>query len=236
MPNRVIKESIRTSKGVNALSDFQFRLWVYLITYVDDYGRGSADPELLKGFVFPRRKGVTERAIADALADLANSGMIRLYTVDGESFFCFPNWSQHQRIQTKKSKFPEPTEGYEDSRWITVDHGDSPPESESNPNPNPNTNTKGKRTRFVPPTQEEAAAFFAENGGTAMQAQRFCDYYASKGWVVGKSPMKDWHAAARGWISRDKSSGYAEAYARPAEPPRTNNPFLQMLEEEGYAT
>ncbi|MBQ7825187.1 MAG: hypothetical protein IJ337_02390 [Clostridia bacterium] len=48
MPNRVIKESIRTSKGVNSLSAFQFRLWVYLITYVDDYGRGSADPELLK--------------------------------------------------------------------------------------------------------------------------------------------------------------------------------------------
>ena len=221
MPNRVIKESIRTSKGVNALSDFQFRLWVYLITYVDDYGRGSADPELLKGFVFPRRKGVTERAIADALADLANSGMIRLYTVDGESFFCFPNWSQHQRIQTKKSKFPEPTEGYEDSRWITVDHGDSPPESESNPNtnPNPNPNTKGKRTRFVPPTQEDAAAFFAENGGTATQAQRFCDYYASKGWLVGKNPMKDWKAAVRTW-ERNR-----DGYSQPKVKVTARDPF-----------
>ncbi len=54
MPNRIIKDSIRTSKSINAMSDFQFRLWAYLITYVDDYGRGSADPELLKGFVFPR--------------------------------------------------------------------------------------------------------------------------------------------------------------------------------------
>ena len=135
MPNRVIKETIRTSRNVNALTDFQFRIWVYLITYVDDYGRGSADPELLKGLVFPRRKGVTERQIKDALTALANMGMINLYEVDGESFFYFPKWGEHQRIQTKKSKYPEPRE-YGDPRWFTVAHGDSPPESnpiQSNP-------------------------------------------------------------------------------------------------------
>lgn len=135
MPNRVIKETIRTSRNVNALTDFQFRIWVYLITYVDDYGRGSADPELLKGLVFPRRKGVTERQIKDALTALANMGMINLYEVDGESFFYFPKWGEHQRIQTKKSKYPEPRE-CGDSRWLTVAHGDSPPESnpiQSNP-------------------------------------------------------------------------------------------------------
>lgn len=124
MPNRIVKESIRTSKSVNALSDFQFRVWIYLITYVDDYGRGSADPELLKGLVFTRRKGVTEQQISKALADLATIGMITLYQVDGESLLCFPNWDKHQRIQTKKSKFPAPQD-------FTVNHGGSPPESES---------------------------------------------------------------------------------------------------------
>lgn len=124
MGNRMIKESIRTSKSVNSLTDFQFRTWVYLITYVDDYGRGSADPELLKGLVFTRRKGVTEAQIEKALADLANTGMITLYEVDGESFFCFPNWHLHQRIQTKKSKFPPPP-------WPTVNHRELPPEIET---------------------------------------------------------------------------------------------------------
>ena len=127
MPNRVIKDSIRTSKTVNAMTDFQFRLWIYLITYVDDYGRGSADPELLKGFVFPRRKGVTESSIEKALADLANTGSILLYDVDGESYFCFPNWEQHQRIQTKRSKYPAPTDGV--LKKSTVSHGESPLES-----------------------------------------------------------------------------------------------------------
>ena len=124
MPNRIIKDSIRTSKSVNALSDFQFRLWLYLITYVDDYGRGSADAEILKGFVFPRRKSVTEAQIQRGLDDLATTGMIRLYEADGEPYFCFPNWDKHQRIQTKRSKYPDPEES-------TVIHRESPPESES---------------------------------------------------------------------------------------------------------
>ena len=150
MPNRIIKDSIRTSKSVNTMTDFQFRLWTYLLTYVDDYGRGSADPELLKGFVFPRRKGVTEATIEKALQDLANIGSILLYDVDGESYFCFPNWADHQRIQTKKSRFPSPDDGT--LKKATVSHGESPPESnpiqsESNPNPNTNPNPNARETR-----------------------------------------------------------------------------------------
>lgn len=40
------------------------------------------------------------------------------------------------------------------------------------------------------------------------QAEPFYDFYQSKGWKVGKAPMKDWKAAARNWcrrISGDKS-------------------------------
>lgn len=140
MPNRIIKDTIRTSRKINALTDFQFRLWVYLITYVDDYGRGSADPEIIKGFVFPRRKKVNETDIKDALAALASTGCISLYDKDGESYFCFPSWGEHQRIQTKRSKFPEPPilpESHlcaaEDDalQKVTVDHREKPPESES---------------------------------------------------------------------------------------------------------
>lgn len=140
MPNRIIKETIRTSKKVNSLTDFQFRLWVYLITYVDDYGRGSADPEIIKGFVFPRRKKVNETDIKDALAALASMGCISLYDKDGESYFCFPSWGEHQRIQTKRSKFPEPPilpeshlSAADDAalQVSTVTHRDQPPESES---------------------------------------------------------------------------------------------------------
>lgn len=56
----------------------------------------------------------------------------------------------------------------------------------------------GIRKRFVPPAVEEVAAYCRErcNG---IDPQAFVDFYASKGWVVGKSPMKDWKAAVRTW-------------------------------------
>lgn len=111
MPNRFLKESIRTSKKVNGMTDFQFRVWAYLITYVDDFGRGSAEPDILKGFVFPRRKSVTEANIRDALREMACMGLIQLYEVDGESYLCFPNWEKHQARRAVTSKFPAPDEG-----------------------------------------------------------------------------------------------------------------------------
>lgn len=243
MGNRMLKESIRTSKSVNQLTDFQFRLWVHLITYVDDYGRGSADPELLKGFVFPRRKSVTEATIGKALTDLATIGMIHLYEVDGESYFCFPTWCEHQRIQTKKSKFPSPEEGHSippesveihgESRWVTVDHGESPPETETKPKPNTKPKPKekeGAQARFSPPTVEESDQFFAGNGSTLIEAAKFRAYYESNGWKVGRNPMKDWKAAARGWIARDKGGSF-DGRARPATAP-THDPHMQRYSAE----
>ena len=206
MPNRIISEKIRTSKSINALSDFQFRLWTYLLTYVDDYGRGSADPELLKGFVFPRRNGVREQDIQKGLEALERNGSILRYDVAGEPYFCLPNWGKYQRIQTKKSKFPEPSEN-DISRWSTVTHGDSPLESNPESNPNPNTNTKdapARVPRFQKPTVEEVRSFCKEQG-YALDADYFCNYYESNGWKVGKNNMKDWKATVRNWVKRERA-------------------------------
>lgn len=58
----------------------------------------------------------------------------------------------------------------------------------------------GKITRktFSKPTLEEISAYCQERNNS-VDAQRFFDYYEAKGWVVGKSPMKDWKAAVRTW-------------------------------------
>ena len=108
MPNRMIKETLRTSRNVSSLTDFQFRIWVLLITYVDDYGRGNADPELLKSLLFPRKHSVSINQIQNAIKALDSKGMITLYDFDGETYFYFPKWADHQRIRQKVSKFPEP--------------------------------------------------------------------------------------------------------------------------------
>ena len=213
MPNRIIKETIHTSEDVNRMTDFQFRLWISLITYVDDYGRGDARPAIIKGSCFPLRDRITNKDIDDALRALAGIGCVGLYTVDGKPYLYFPTWESHQRIQTRKPKFPDPPENvtvsHGESRWVTVDDGESPLESESNtnpnmnPNPNRNPNDSGCAPRFTPPTVEEVSAYVEEHG-YHVDPQRFIDYYQSNGWKVGKNSMKDWKAAVRTWEQKDK--------------------------------
>ena len=60
--------------------------------------------------------------------------------------------------------------------------------------------TKGAKTRkrFIKPTVEEVREYCQERGNT-VDPDTFVNFYESKGWVVGKSPMKDWKAAVRNW-------------------------------------
>ncbi len=69
--------------------------------------------------------------------------------------------------------------------------------------------------RFTPPNVEEVAAYCQERGN-GVDASRFVDFYSSKGWMVGKTKMKDWQAAVRNW---ERSS---DAKATPAKKPGYN--------------
>jgi hypothetical protein len=57
-----------------------------------------------------------------------------------------------------------------------------------------------KNKRFKKPTFEQLKEYKPN-----IDAQRFLDFYDSKGWMVGKNKMTDWKAAARGWESRNNN-------------------------------
>ena len=61
-----------------------------------------------------------------------------------------------------------------------------------------------KPKRFKKPTIAEVHAYGMTLTPRFLKAQQFCDYYESKGWVIGKSPMKSWKAAVRTWQAKDK--------------------------------
>ena len=52
-----------------------------------------------------------------------------------------------------------------------------------------------KNNRFKIPTKEEINSEFP-----GFDAERFIDFYSSKGWMVGKNKMKDWKASVRTWL------------------------------------
>ena len=57
--------------------------------------------------------------------------------------------------------------------------------------------------KFVKPTPEDVTAY-AKSIDFPLNGCSFCDFYESKGWRVGRNPMKDWKAAVRTW----KTNGY----------------------------
>ncbi|MCU4176981.1 hypothetical protein [Carboxylicivirga sp. N1Y90] len=58
-----------------------------------------------------------------------------------------------------------------------------------------------KTVGFKKPELIDVKSYFQEKEINEMEAVRFFNYFESNGWKVGgKSPMKDWSAAARNWI------------------------------------
>lgn len=56
--------------------------------------------------------------------------------------------------------------------------------------------------RFEKPTVEEIAKY-CEERQNGIDPQQFFDFYESKGWKIGKEPMKDWRACVRTWEKRE---------------------------------
>lgn len=109
----------------------------------------------------------------------------------------------------------------------TITHEENKNEKENeNKNEKENNNKKIKDVvpdsasvttkKFVKPSIEDLNQYQKERGSN-VSVQGFIDYYDSKGWLVGKAPMKDWKAAFRTWIrnseefSKSKIPGKSES-------------------------
>lgn len=104
-------------------------------------------------------------------------------------------------------------------------NGNTETKTETNTETNtlPPIGGKGKGARFTPPTLAEVQSYVAERH-SPVDPQEFIDFYAAKGWMVGKTPMKDWKAACRNaekWDRWGRNNGQ-----------RGGNVFLEMLEGE----
>ena len=69
-----------------------------------------------------------------------------------------------------------------------------------------NKHKRESASRFAPPSVQEVRDY-SESIDKPIDPDAFVDYYASKGWKVGTSSMKDWHAAVRQWYRRDAERG-----------------------------
>ncbi len=128
MPTRFIKESCRSSKNLDAVTDFEERLFWRLLTTADDFGRFLADPELVRSACFPRRDRLPIQKLVDALAGLTRHHLIILYSVKDRQYGQFCTFNEHQgKPRSRKSKYPAPldTSLHADASRCTQMHADA---------------------------------------------------------------------------------------------------------------
>lgn len=106
--------------------------------------------------------------------------------------------NKHEQNETNNNK-PEQNETNDNKTEQNVSNFPKEKEKDKDKDKeNDKEKDKKENRRFSPPTPEEVAAYCRERGNT-VNADRFCDFYSSKGWKVGNQPMKDWKAAVRTW-------------------------------------
>ena len=70
-------------------------------------------------------------------------------------------------------------------------------------NINNNSLSKRESSRFQKPSIDEIRQYCISRNNS-VDPEQFFNFYESKGWTIGKSPMKDWRAAVRTWEKREK--------------------------------
>ncbi len=139
MPNRIIKETIKTSDNIDQLSWFEEVVFYRLIVTADDYGCLDGRSIVLRNELFPTKDNVSKGDIEKAIAKLESVGLIGRYASDGRTYLFMKKWENHQRVRNKHRRFPMPT----DDNLLSANCGQmsadclsesNPIQSESNPN------------------------------------------------------------------------------------------------------
>jgi len=108
---RILSNKICSDKKINSISEGAENLFYRLLTQTDDAGRYYGEPDLIKGFCYPRRNNISVEIIKKRLAELQKVGLIILYKVNEEIYLYFPNFSKYQKLRSDikpKIEFPEP--------------------------------------------------------------------------------------------------------------------------------
>ena len=107
MPSRVIRDGILESDAINSLSWEAELFYRRLMSIVDDFGRYSAHPMLLRSRSYPMQfDRVKDTDILKWLKECKKVGIMCLYSVENKPFLELTRFNQRTRQQC--SKFPGP--------------------------------------------------------------------------------------------------------------------------------
>ena len=222
--------------------------------FADDFGVIKNNPVLLKSQIFPYDENLRVSEIRKWIDALVDARMLIPIILDGEdnrpaeeSYYLIRTFRSHQVLDKRYEKsFISKDKTFVKSLIDTVlkrtprqhvvdttsTHSDNvvntTQEMEMEMDKEKPTNVgKKKSERFIPPTIEEARDYIASKG-YHVDAEKFVNFYESKGWYVGKNKMKNWHAAIATW-EKTESERNADNRASHTSKQEANDYALRLL-------
>lgn len=159
-----------------------FRVFMHLILKANHKEKRYKGIELKSGSVITSRDilafetGLSVQQIRTALDKLKSTNEITIETSSKGTIIQVVKYEKYQ-LSTNETTNEQPT----NNQQVTT-----------------NKNDKKERSVFMPPTADQVREYCLERGNN-VDSNRFVDFYTAKGWIVGKSKMKDWKAAVRTW-------------------------------------
>jgi len=211
--SRMLARSISIDKELNELSLKSQLIYTWCIPFLDDFGLITNDVGNLKYLVFPRNPQIEERDIDCFLAEAT-----KLIEILDDCLF-FKGFIKNNTItEYKKAKSEFQENGYNKGKSkYSPEIPSNPPENAAEDKISKDKiskdkiiedNKKKESSRFAPPSLSELN-FYIKEANLSVNGEQFIDFYTSKGWKIGSSPMKDWKASARNWARRDKKPNKA---------------------------
>lgn len=103
---RVIQPEIWVDPGFMALHDAARLLWIGMISFADDEGRGIGNAKSLKALIFPG-DSKTIAQIEKLKVEVAKNVRVTFYEVDGQTYYQIEKWREYQKINhPSPSKIP----------------------------------------------------------------------------------------------------------------------------------
>lgn len=159
--------------------------------------------------------GATDRTVRNVLTSLVDKNLIIKKDISYNSFSYKANLRIIKEIDAEKissdaekisplmrKKFPHDAEKFSTNN------------TSNNTSRNTSNNIGEKSKRFIPPSIDQVKEYSLEKG-YQIDAERFVDYYESKGWMIGKNKMKDWKAAVRNWQKNESTWEKAKKGSKP---------------------
>lgn len=157
---------------------------------------------------------MTEKQIRGAIQRLVVEGMIKTgcyntqpfdrtlwYTLTekGRAMCCVKSTSPERPTEQPSKSAPLAPEG----QPIPYINTDIKPDI-YNPPISPLTEQGKKDKATIPPSIEDVKTY-CEERANGIDPKEWYDFYASKGWMIGKNKMVDWKAAVRTWENRSNA-------------------------------